>query len=711
MSGLKQFIAIWLARKNAQSNGVKHLATAFAAKNLKMANAIAIMRFEEEYPDISGNYFEPKICESLPASPRPALDVFSDTFLDTNEWDATNKTIKPIELKASTQDNLNPDAPMEFFKHPVDIRVGTVVLLGTDGITNADVSSVIDFMANEENGGDAAKGVINGISAVQAVSGMNASGIALLVSAIEEKFGDGLPSADVVQKFVEQRIYNPQKEESNTAEFKPTKATPDIGNNKSVYDIMETDVALSITGVNPTEAKAADVKLAKDIKDNRDSAWRAITSCYRVIVGITDVDRETRHNIVQSILKNLELINNKSALLHFIKTQLSDNPACPELSGYTASCEEEASEVADEPQLTSLGGGKFGLDDIFKNSPLSSENLAQKNHPEPPIKPQEVDTPIQPQAEIVATNDASQGNETAAPQPSSDQFQSRAELVASEIASKSDSAKANLNIWQQVQRTDPRFTKPLEGVGYTGTSINSEYMFMRATEIFGPVGSGWGFEIVEDKMLPGAPMSESVYGDNKKFLHSKMLRDADGTLICELNHSLKITFWYLNECGQRSEFIACGATPYLYKTKNGIKADNEAVKKSLTDAIKKALSMLGFSADVYLGYHDNAEYLAENSIEFSLKNAVGKVEDGARLRTELDEKLSKVADTLKTAVTKNEAEKILSTIAREVEVHRKNAESIGDKDHAKYLSGRLARLNKIKNERITELETTQEKTA
>lgn len=57
----------------------------------------------------------------------------------------------------------------------------------------------------------------------------------------------------------------------------------------------------------------------------------------------------------------------------------------------------------------------------------------------------------------------------------------------------------NLSIWKQVQRTDPRFTKPLEGAGFQGTSINSNYMFMRATEIFGPIGEGWGYEVVEEK--------------------------------------------------------------------------------------------------------------------------------------------------------------------------------------------------------------------
>lgn len=144
---------------------------------------------------------------------------------------------------------------------------------------------------------------------------------------------------------------------------------------KSEYEIMEVDTALSITGVNPAESKAAQVKVAKALIDNRDSAWRAITSKFRVIPGITDVDREVRHDIVQGILKNLKIIDDSSALLHFIKTQLSDHPACPELAGYAASNEEEKQEVV-TGELVNIGGGKFDVSTIFENNPPAQEPIA-----------------------------------------------------------------------------------------------------------------------------------------------------------------------------------------------------------------------------------------------------------------------------------------------------------------------------------------------
>ncbi|STD17970.1 Uncharacterised protein [Enterobacter asburiae] len=59
----------------------------------------------------------------------------------------------------------------------------------------------------------------------------------------------------------------------------------------------------------------------------------------------------------------------------------------------------------------------------------------------------------------------------------------------------------------------------------------------------------------------------------------------------------------------------------------------------------------------------------------------------------------------------NEVTKVFASIAREVEVHRKDAEAKGDSQHANYLSKRLRRLTTIKDERLKELNKAQEKTA
>ena len=338
---------------------------------------------------------------------------------------------------------------------------------------------------------------------------------------------------------------------------------------------------------------------------------------------------------------------------------------------------------AAQPEVKKIAEGVFSVDNLMAEQPKSAATA------EPPPPSNEVE-----KVEVQAA------------QPAEPSFQSIGAALENDLAGKGD----NMKIWRSVMRTDPRYTKDLAGAGFEGTSINAEYMVMRATEIFGPIGTGWGFEVMEDRMLPGAPMSEAIYED-KKFVGNRLLRDGDGTLITEKNHSIKIKFWYAIEGDIRGEVEAYGATKYLYKTKNGITCDGEAQKKSLTDAIKKALSLLGFSADVWLGLYDQAEYKQENATEFAIKNASEKAEDVTRLRNELDEKLTRVANTIEHAVSTNEAKKVFDTLAREVEVHRKAAEAKGDTEHAKYLSGRLRRLTQIKDQRIKTLTENQEQSA
>lgn len=342
----------------------------------------------------------------------------------------------------------------------------------------------------------------------------------------------------------------------------------------------------------------------------------------------------------------------------------------------------------EQPEVTNLGGGVFSIEGLMGEQP-KKEELQQD------VIPPSVNSALTPVAPVTT-------------QPTVD-FQSVGASLEKDLSEKPAEALDNLKLWRTVMRTDPRFTKDITGTGFDGTSVNAEYMIMRATELFGPLGSGWGFEIQEDKLIPGAPMSEPVFND-KQIVGHRFLRDADGTLITEQHHSMRIRLWYETE-DRDGSVISYGATPFIYKTKHGVKCDGEAPKKSLTDAIKKALSMLGFSADVWLGLYDKPEYVAEVGIEFGLKTASDKAEDVTRLRTELDEKMTRVAGTIEKAVTANEAKKVFDTLAREIEIHRKSAEAKGDSEHAKYLSGRLRRLNQIKDERITTLNEQQEQAA
>lgn len=351
--------------------------------------------------------------------------------------------------------------------------------------------------------------------------------------------------------------------------------------------------------------------------------------------------------------------------------QLKNKPAAPA----TPPAEPSPQPEQNKPVVSDLGNGRFSIEGLI---------LTQNPAPQPT-------TP--------APSNEGEKQENVAPAPSAETFQSIGAALEKDLADIGD----NMKIWRSVMRTDPRYTKELVGAGFEGTSINPEYMIMRATEIFGPVGTGWGYEVVEDRMLPGAPMSEAIYED-KKFIGNRILRDGDGTLITEQNHSIKIKFWYAIEGEVRGEVEAYGATKYLYKTKHGITCDGEAQKKSLTDAIKKALSLLGFSADVWLGLYDQAEYKQENALEFDIRNASDKAEDVTRIRKELDDKFKLNTDTMRAAVTPNEVSGVASALTRVMGIHLKAAREKADTEYAKYLEGRLRRLEEVKAECLAKLQ-------
>lgn len=143
----------------------------------------------------------------------------------------------------------------------------------------------------------------------------------------------------------------------------------------------------------------------------------------------------------------------------------------------------------------------------------------------------------------------------------------------------------NLAIWQKVETTDPKYTKPITGRGYNGTSTNATYLVRKATSVFGPCGIGWGVNVLAEGLLDGA----------------------DGSKV----HRVHIRLWYILD-GKRGEVEHFGQTEFCGKRASGKWfTDEEAPKKSMTDAMLKALSLIGFAADIHLGMYDDNKYVAD----------------------------------------------------------------------------------------------------
>lgn len=175
----------------------------------------------------------------------------------------------------------------------------------------------------------------------------------------------------------------------------------------------------------------------------------------------------------------------------------------------------------------------------------------------------------------------------------------------------------NMALWDAVQKTDPSATKAATVSGQKITSISGQHMIRKATETFGPVGIGWGWNVVEERFDKG--------GDVRK--------DTGEVIGSEVGHTVRIRLWFERD-GKRGEVEQYGCTPFTYKSKWGITTDTEAPKKSLTDAIKKALAMLGFSADIFLGLFDDADYVRQRESEEQIERAEDKEAEAERQRQE-----------------------------------------------------------------------------
>lgn len=148
----------------------------------------------------------------------------------------------------------------------------------------------------------------------------------------------------------------------------------------------------------------------------------------------------------------------------------------------------------------------------------------------------------------------------------------------------------NKALWKRAFTTDPKAVKPITGKQYNGNSPKPYWIVERLTDELGPCGIGWGFTILNERF-------ERFSGTDS--LHVAVVR-----------------FWYvLGE--KRGEFEQIGQTKASYTTNAGkFMLDEDAPKKSVTDALVKCASYLGFAGDIFSGRWDDSKYVAEAGAEW-----------------------------------------------------------------------------------------------
>lgn len=148
----------------------------------------------------------------------------------------------------------------------------------------------------------------------------------------------------------------------------------------------------------------------------------------------------------------------------------------------------------------------------------------------------------------------------------------------------------NLLLWNRVEKTNPAHTKDAKIGQLSIKAINAQSQIKEATKQFGTYGNTWGLKNLNYSFMDIETTKMAMLG--AEFYYP------DGEF--EIHTTLKIAY------------MTQGANGYL-------KIDDDFMKKMETDVTTKALSKLGFNADVFMGLYDDNRYVNQMKEEFAEK--------------------------------------------------------------------------------------------
>lgn len=134
----------------------------------------------------------------------------------------------------------------------------------------------------------------------------------------------------------------------------------------------------------------------------------------------------------------------------------------------------------------------------------------------------------------------------------------------------------NLTVWDQVAEVPQNAQKPIKGGRLSGmTDINPVWRLKKLTEIYGPCGFGWYYEVI-----------------NKS---ERQVENGEILVFVDINLYVKD-----KDSGEWSKPIhGTGGNKLATKESKGMHYSDEAYKMAETDAISVACKSLGFGSNVY----------------------------------------------------------------------------------------------------------------
>lgn len=123
-----------------------------------------------------------------------------------------------------------------------------------------------------------------------------------------------------------------------------------------------------------------------------------------------------------------------------------------------------------------------------------------------------------------------------------------------------------------------------EGTLKGKTDINPQWRYKAMTEIFGLVGLGWKYEILDLWHEPGAGNEVLCFAKVAVFIRDPETKE-----------------W-------SDPIVGVGGSKLINDFNRGPKSNDEGYKMAVTDAFSTSLKMLGVAADIYAGRWDGSKY-------------------------------------------------------------------------------------------------------
>ena len=143
----------------------------------------------------------------------------------------------------------------------------------------------------------------------------------------------------------------------------------------------------------------------------------------------------------------------------------------------------------------------------------------------------------------------------------------------------------NLDIYEASRSVPEEAQKSFDNGKFKGTDINPMWRIKKLTELFGPCGVGWYYDIISER--------SETYGETVM-------------AIVDINLYIKVD-------GEWSKPIyGTGGNTLVKVTRSGATPSDEGYKMALTDALSVACKALGIGADIYFS-KDKTKYSASSA--------------------------------------------------------------------------------------------------